>query len=102
MEKLTNVNFTNCFFSLGDDREIDTNKFVKDNDELAKFIDKILDKNDDHTFIYYTGNIYRYFINLERVNRSEHGRRANEFNIILEYEGENCCTPSGIGCFSQM
>ena len=99
MEKLKNGFFTNGYFSLGDDGEIDTNRFFKDSDDLAKFIDKILDKYDDHPSIYYTGNIYRYFRNFKRVTRSEHGRGANEFNTIQEYEGENCYIPSGNGCF---
>ena len=80
-------------------KEIDTNRFFKDSNELAKFIDKILDKYDDHPSIYYTGNIYRSFKNYKRVNRSDHGRGANEFNNILEYEGVNCYIPSGNGCF---
>ena len=63
MEKLKNGFFTNGYFSLGDDGEIDTNRFFKDSDELAKFKDKILDKYDDQPSIYYTGNIYRYFKN---------------------------------------
>ena len=84
MEKLKNGFFTNGYFSLGDDGEIDTKRFFKDSDELAKFIDKILDKYDDHPSIYYTGNIYRYFRNFKRVTRSEHGRGANEFNNIQE------------------
>ena len=57
MEKLTNGFFTNGYFSLGDVEEIDTTKFFKDSTELAKFIDKILDKNDEHPSIYYTGKI---------------------------------------------
>ena len=99
MEKLKKGFFTDGYFTLGEEGEIDTNRFFKDSDELAKFIDKILDKYDDHPSIYYTGNIYRYFKNFKRVNRSEHGRGANEFNNILEYEGENCYIPSGNGCF---
>ena len=99
MEKLKNGFFTNGYFSLGEEGEIDTNRFFKNSDELAKFIDKILDKYDDHPSIYYTGNIYRYFRNFKRVNRSEHGKGANEFNNILEYEGDNCYIPSGNGCF---
>ena len=99
MEKLKNGFFTNGYFTLGEEGEIDTNRFFKDSNELAKFIDKILDKYDDHPFIYYTGNIYRYFKNFKRVNRSEHGRGANEFNDILEYKGNNCYIPSGNGCF---
>ena len=98
-EKLKNGFFTNGYFTLGDEGEIDTNRFFKDSNELAKFIDKILDKSDDHPSIYYTGNIYRYFKNFKLVNRSEHGRGANEFNNILEYEGDNCYIPSGNGCF---
>ena len=73
--------------------------FFKNSDELAKFIDKILDKYDYHPSIYYTGNIYRYFRKFKRVNRSNHGRGANEFNDIEEYEGERCYIPSGNGCF---
>ena len=99
MEKLKNGFFTNGYFTLGEEGEIDTNRFFKDSDELAKFIDKILDKYDDHPSIYYTGNIDRYFKNYKRINRSEHGRGANEFNDIQEYRGENCYIPSGNGCF---
>ena len=99
MEKLKNGFFTNGYFTLGEEGEIDTNRFFKDSKELAKFIDKILDKYDDHPSIYYTGNIYRYFKNFKRVNRSEHGRGANEFNNIEEYNGKNCYIPDGNGCF---
>ena len=99
MEKLKNGFFTNGYFTLGEEGEIDTNRFFKDSDELAKFIDKILDKYDDHPSVYYTGNIYRYFKNYKRITRSDHGRGANEFNNILEYEGVNCYIPSGNGCF---
>ena len=99
MEKLTNGFFTNGYFTLGEEGEINTNRFFEDSNELAKFIDKILDKYDDHPSIYYTGNIYRYFKNFKRVNRSEHGRGANELNNILEYKGKNCYIPSGNGCF---
>ena len=100
MEKLKNGFFTNGYFSLGEEEgEIDTNRFFKNSDELANFIDKILDKYDDHPSIYYTGNIYRYFRNFKRVNRSDHGRGANEFNNIEEDEGKNCYIPSGNGCF---
>ena len=99
MQKLSNGSFTNSYFTLGEAGEIDTNRFFKDSNELAKFIDKTLDKYDDHPSIYYTGNIYSYFTNFKRVNRSEHGRGANEFNNILENKGENCYIPSGNGCF---
>ena len=60
MEKMKHGFFTNSFFSLGDERKIDTNRFLKDSNELAKFIDQILDKDDDHPSIYYTGNIFRF------------------------------------------
>ena len=100
MEKLKNGFFTNGYFSLGEEEgEIDTNRFFKNSDELANFIDKISDKYDDHPSIYYTGNIYRYFRNFKRVNRSDHGRGANEFNDIEEYEGDRCYIPNGNGCF---
>ena len=98
-EKLKNGFFTNGYFTLGEEGEIDTNRFFKDSSELAKFIDKTLDKYDDHPSIYYTGNIYRFFKNFKRVNRSEHGRGANEFNNIEEYNGKNCYIPDGNGCF---
>ena len=100
MENLKNGFFTNGFFSLGDEGEIDSNRFFKDRNELAKFVDNILDKYDDHPSLYYTvillGILNRYF---KRVNRSEHGRGTNELNNILEYEGENCYKPNGNGCF---
>ena len=99
MEKLKNGFFTNGYFSLGDDGGLDTTGFFKDSDELDKFIDKILDKYDDHPSIYYTGNIYRYFRNFKRVNRSDHGRVANEFKKNQDYKGRNCYIPSGNGCF---
>ena len=99
MQKLTNGFFTNGYFTLGEEGEIDTNRFFKNSNELSEFIDKILDKYDDHPSIYYTGNIFRYFKKFKRVNRSEHGRGANEFNNILEYKGQNCYIPSGNGCF---
>ena len=57
--KLRKWFFTNCYFSLGDDGEIKSNIFFIDSNELAKFIDKILDFYDDHPSIYYTGKIYR-------------------------------------------
>ena len=66
MEKLTNGFFSNGYFSLGDKGEIDRNRFFKDNNELAKFIDKIIDKYDDHPSIYHTGNIFRYFRNFKQ------------------------------------
>ena len=99
MEKLKNGFFTNGYFSQGEEGEIDTNRFFKNSDELAKFIDKILDKYDNHPSIYYTGNIYRYFGNFKRINRSKHGRGADEFNDIEEYEGDRCYIPSENGCF---
>ena len=84
MEKLKNGLFTKGYFGLGDEGEIDTNRFSKDSNELAEFIDKILDKYDDHPSIYYTGKIYRQ--NFKQVTRLDHGRRANEFNKIQEYK----------------
>ena len=44
MEKLTNGFSTNAYFTLSDDGEIKTNRFFEDTNDLAKFIDKILDK----------------------------------------------------------
>ena len=98
MEKLKDGFLKNGYFSLDDEGEIDTNRFFEDSDELAKFIDKILVKYDDHPSIYYTSNIYRYFRNFKRVNRSEHGKGANKFKNFLENEGGNCLITSGNGC----
>ena len=98
MEKLRNGFLTNGFFNLGDDGEIDTKRFFKHSNELAKFIDKFLDKYDDHPSIYYTENNNRFFRILKRLNKFEHGREANEFNIISENEGVNCHIPSENGC----
>ena len=57
MEKIEIGFFTNDYFSLGEDGEIDTNRFFKDSNESAEFVDKILDKYDDPLSIYYTGKI---------------------------------------------
>ena len=40
MEKMKNGFSTNGYFTLGDERKIDTKRFFKDSNELAKFIDK--------------------------------------------------------------
>ena len=93
MKKLTNGFLRNGYFSLGDEGKIDSNRLFKDSDKLAKLIDKIKDKDDDHLSIYYTGKIYRYFRKFKRVNRSEQERSANKFIIYLEHEGENCYIP---------
>ena len=99
MEKLKNDFLTNGYFSLDDEGEIDTNRFFNDSDELAKILDQKLCKYDDHPSIFYTGNVYRSFRKFKRVNRSEHGRRANAFDKISEYEGDNCYILDGNGCF---
>ena len=101
MEILTNGFSTNGYFnfSLSDEEEIDTKIFFEDSKELAKLTDEILDKYDDHPSINYTGDIFRYFRIFKRLNRSEQGRGANELNIVLEYEGENCYIPSGKSYF---
>ena len=44
MEKLKHGFFTNGYFGLGADGEIDTKRVFQDSNELAKFIDTILDK----------------------------------------------------------
>ena len=40
MKKMKNGGFKNVYFSLCDDREIDTNRFFKVSNMLAKIIDK--------------------------------------------------------------
>ena len=101
-EKPRHVFFTNGYFSLGDEGEINTNRFFKDSQGLSEFIDKILVKYDDHPSIYYTGNNYRFFKNFDRLNRSEHGRCAKKFNNFSEYEGENYYIPSEMVVFSNV
>ena len=66
---------------------------------MAKFIDKILDKIDDLPSMDNTGKIHWFFGNFERVNMSEHGKRSNELNIILEHERGKCFIQSANGCF---
>ena len=39
------------YFTLGDEGEIETNKFFPDKSEMAKFIDKILVQNSVHLYI---------------------------------------------------
>ena len=98
MEKLKIGFFTNGCFSLGNKGEIDTNRFLQDSNELAKFNNKILDNCDDHPFVY-TGNIYRYFGIFRQVNRSEHSKRANEFKNTGEYKSVNSYILNGNGCY---
>ena len=78
MEKLNNGCFTTEYFGLCDEKEIDTDRFFKDSNKLAKLIDKTLDKYDDLPAIKFTGNIFRCLRNFKLVNRSEDGRSANE------------------------
>ena len=94
---MRNGSFTNGYFSLGDKGEMDTNILFKYSGELAKFIDKRIDKYDDHPGIFHTGSIYKYFCNFNGVARSQHGRVANEFNNVLEHDVENCYIPNGNG-----
>ena len=98
MERLENVFFINGCFSLGDEGKIDTTRFFKDSNELAKLRDKTMDTYDDHSSVYLTGNKYRSFRNFKQVNRSEHGRGAIEFNNISE-QVKNCYLQDGNGCF---
>ena len=86
-------------FSLDEDGEIETKRFFKDSDELPKFIDKILDKSDDHTSFFLTGNFHSNFRKFKRVNGSEHGRGGNEYFNISEYKGENCYISNENACF---
>ena len=44
MEKLKIGFFTTGYFNLGDEGEIDTNRFFKDSNDSAMFIDQKLDK----------------------------------------------------------
>ena len=57
MGKLGNGFSTNGKFSLGDDEEADTNRVLKYSNELAKFLEKMLDNYDDHPGIYCTGKV---------------------------------------------
>ena len=90
MEKMKSAFFSNGYFTLGNEKDIDTNRSFKDSNELAKFFDKMLAKYEDHPSIYYRGHIYRFYIIFKRVNRSEKGRGADEFNNYLQNEGKNC------------
>ena len=91
--------FTNRVFIVGDEREVETNRFFRDSGELAKFTVKVYDKCDYHASLYCTGDVYRFFRNFKRVNRSKPGRSANEFHKISEYAGENCFKPIENECF---
>ena len=67
--------------------------------DLVKFIEKVFDKFNNLPSIQYTRDNWRYFRKFKQVIRSEHGRGANDFNNVLEYEGENCYIWSGNWCF---
>ena len=81
IEKLKNGFVTKSYFSLGDNGEIETNRFFRDSSE---FMDKRIDKNDDLPSIYSTGNSYKFFRNFKWVKRSEHGRGAEFWNLRVE------------------
>ena len=51
MEKLKNGFFRNGCFTLGEKREVDTNRFFEHIIELAKLIDKKIDEYDYHPSI---------------------------------------------------
>ena len=55
MGKMESGFCTNSCFSLGDEREIDTDGFIKNGNELANFIDTILE-----TYLFYL--LYRYYL----------------------------------------
>ena len=62
MEDIKNLKkgfFTNGYFSVYNKGEVDFKRLSKDSKELATFIDKILDKNDHHPPLNYTGDIYK-------------------------------------------
>ena len=84
---------------LSDEREIDTGRDFKNSEVLAKFVDKILRKHDDHQTVSYTCEILRYLKKFKQVQRSEHGRRADGFKNIQKYEGLTWCIASGNVCF---
>ena len=58
MEEVKDDFLTNGYFTLGDGKEIDFNSFFEDSNELAKFLDKILDKYDDHPSIHTIQGIF--------------------------------------------
>ena len=62
--------FTRSGFILGDEEAIETDIFLRDDSEVSKFIEKILEKFKDHRSIFYTGNVCRYFEKFKRVNRA--------------------------------
>ena len=76
------------FFNLGDEAENDTNSFFRKSEDLVKPMDKVLDKYDDHSPIYYTRDVFINFKTFKQVNRSEHGRRADYSINLPDYEGE--------------
>ena len=59
----------------------------------------MLDKYDDHNYSIYTGKVYMYFRKFKRVNRSDHGRGANECHIKLENKSVQCYKANGNGRF---
>ena len=59
MEKLKFEFFTNGYFTLDDEGEIGTKRFLRDSNELAKVVDKILEKFDDQPSIFCTVKFFR-------------------------------------------
>ena len=99
MKKMINCFFTNGYFTLGGEGEIEISRCFGDRSALLNLADKILDKYDNYRSICCRGSFYRYFRKFKRVNRADQGRVANEFHNILVYERENCYIPGANGCF---
>ena len=98
MKKMKNALFTNGYFTLGEEAEIDTNRVLKIVINEPSLRQSFGGKQRSSFYLLYI-KIYRYFRNFKRVNSSAHERGANEYNNILEYVGENCYIPNGNGCF---
>ena len=91
--------FANTGCIINDEVEIEANRFFRYGRVLAEHMGKTIDRYDDHPNTYYTGDIFRSLGNFGKVNRGEHGRGADEFYNLAEYERRNCYKPNGNACF---
>ena len=49
----------------------------------------------------FTGYMSKYTMVFNEVKRSSYGKKPDAYNKNLDFEGELCYIPTGIGCFKK-
>ena len=66
-----------------------------------KSLEKMTVKNKKDLKVLFTGYMSKYTMVFNEVKRSSNGKESDAYNKILDYEGELCYIPTGIGCFKK-